>query len=121
MKKLLLILAALVLLPVLSWAADKDITFAWDANTEPDLAGYRIYQSATKGQYTYGDISPQKVADILVTETTKMVRVLPGNWYWVITAFDSGGLESGPSNELTIAPSAPTTFRITVIVEMVVP
>lgn len=48
MKRAILILAILTL-PTLALGAP--ITLQWDANSESDLAGYRIYQSNTPGSY----------------------------------------------------------------------
>jgi len=87
------------------------ITFTWDANTEPDLAGYRIYFSDNSGQYTYGgNTSPNFLAEIPCTAndtscTTWTAPSMSGAGYWyVATAFDNEGFESGPSNELNSLP-----------------
>jgi hypothetical protein len=45
MKSKLLIAAAFVLM--VSHAEAGEVTLAWDANVEPDLAGYRIYWGTT--------------------------------------------------------------------------
>ena len=99
--------------------AGSSITFAWDANTESDLAGYRLYQATTSGQYTFGD--GNQVATIPAgTETVTLEDVPDGTYYWVATAYDVGGLESGPSNEVSATldatpPQPPQGFIITLI------
>ena len=52
--KRLLIAVVLVLMTVGGGSAEMK-TFLWDANTESDLAGYRLYRSDTSGQYTIGE------------------------------------------------------------------
>jgi len=44
----------LLLLSVASFAQDTtaNVTIAWDANQEADLAGYRVYWGAKSGEYT---------------------------------------------------------------------
>jgi len=92
--------------------AGSTVSFAWDANQEVDLAGYRLYQTTTPGAYS----SPH-VAEIPVgTETVTLSDVPDGTWFWVLTAFDSFNNESGPSNEVTKsidteAPTAPCLLR----------
>ncbi len=71
------------------------VTLAWDANTEPDLAGYRIFARAEGESYDYDH------PDWEGTETT-CTLVLPEpytNYYFVARAFDTAGNESGDSNE----------------------
>lgn len=84
-----------------AWAA----TLTWSANTEPDLAGYRIYRCsslpctrtsanatvlATLGNVTRLDIGTPSVVQ-----------------HYVITAFDSANNESSESNLATYTPPAP--------------
>jgi len=91
------------------------ITFQWDANTEQDLAGYRIYQSTQSGVYTYGPTSPNLLVTVPVGTEEVTIEIADGTYYFVATAFDTGGLESGPSNEITDIingpPGCPKIFR----------
>ena len=134
MKKLFL--AVLIIVSLISSLAfaGADITFEWDGNTELDLAGYRIYQSATSGNYEFigynggaggGDkTSPNLVIDIQrgpnpdgIEEVT--IHVEDGTWFWVFTAYNKDGIESDPSNELTAyiaaKPAPPGNVKITLI------
>jgi len=129
MKKLLLIIMALLLIPALAIAADP-VVKAWDANSEPDLAGYYIYRSIFSNGYQFGgESSPDHVATIICapnegepcTMHTDFDLAWTTQYWWVCTAFDTGGLESGPSNEITWTtepewtnnpPSAPGNFRL---------
>ena len=125
MKKLLkrLIFLAAFFLPTLCFAA-ADITFEWNANSEPDLAGYRIYQTDTSGAYAIGPGSPNLVATIGRgpnpggKEEYTLTNVPDGTWYWVLTAFDNEvpSLESEQSDEVTkkvsSPPAKPTGFWI---------
>ena len=109
-----------VLLMTTSAMAD-DVTFQWDANTEPDLAGYHLYQGTVSGgPYTRitnpGDIGP-------TVTTYTLPGVTDGTWYYVLTAYDSEtpSLESDYSNEVSITisnpPAPPSGFQA--IIEMV--
>ncbi len=125
MKKVLsvLVFGIFLLFATLAFAGTS-VTFEWDANTETDLAGYRLYQSTTVGVYTFG--SGNEAAEILVgTETVMLENIPSGTYFWVVTAYDTEGNESLPSNEVTVtldstSPSAPNNLRITikVIVEV---
>jgi hypothetical protein len=85
----------------LSHADDTlDIQLEWLPNTEPDLVGYRVYQSDQSGVYTFG--LGNGVADVPKgTETVTLNDVPDGIWYWVVTAYDDEELESAPSNEVS--------------------
>jgi hypothetical protein len=73
-------------------------TLAWDANTEVDLAGYRLYWGTASGAYLF----TQQLS--LVTTNTVTNLVAGQTWYFVVTAFNTSGLESGPSNEVSYRP-----------------
>ena len=113
MKKLFLILVVLLFA---ASAFSADVKLVWDANSETDLAGYKVYRSDTEGgPYT------KTGNNIVVPETEFTDRNVPnGTWYYAVTAFNTGGSESGYSNEVnqTIneAPGIPQNVKIVVIV-----
>ena len=91
-----------------------DVTLAWDANTEPDLAGYVIYygtepSDAYDGVGAANGDSPidmpldqDEDPDPSVVQFT--VYDLPeGTHFFVVTAYNTEGLESGFSNEASTA------------------
>lgn len=95
------------------------VKLTWDYDSPPaDLAGFRLYQSTTSGQYTYG--KGKEVASAPATaRTLTLPGVTEGQKYWVLTAFDSNGNESGPSNEAskvidTTAPGSPGDLQVAV-------
>ena len=93
---------------------------AWDANTESDLAGYKIYWSLTSGNYT--DTDSKDMGNV----TEQLFSGLPlveGNlYYFVITAYDTSGNESGFSNEISYffdqtAPGVPVNLHKELVIE----
>ena len=124
MKKLIFIMALFLVLIAMPSISAINKTFEWDANTEADLAGYRIYMSATPGGQTLGESSPDKIATLGrgpnpggAEEVTILIPA--GTWYFVATAFDTEGLESSRSNEISTTitpeegqpPGCPISFR----------
>lgn len=106
-----LILAVALILFAVKAFADPPATFLWDANTETDLAGYRIYFTETPGSYTFGgNASPNFLAEIpcppnTATCCTWAKPSLDGpGFYYVATAYDTSGFESLPSNEVNSLP-----------------
>jgi len=83
----------------------------WDANTEPDLAGYYIYEAQMSDGQVIGTYMVSVPAPL--TEFTFVDPHVDGQYYWKLTAFDTAGNESGFSNEVTAAfnaqPPAPPT------------
>ncbi len=71
-----------------------DVTLAWDANAEPDLAGYKVYFGTASR--TYG--TPITIG---TTTTYTVTGLAPGTYYFSVTAWNGGGQESGYSNEVT--------------------
>jgi len=76
-----------------------EFLFVWTPNTEPDLAGYRCYISMTSGEYTYGEENAYSLYG-LVSESPPHSISTPGTYFFVLTAYDTEGFESNPSNEL---------------------
>ncbi len=71
-----------------------DIKLAWDANTESDLAGYKVYYGTVSG--AYGTVIS------VGNQPNYTVTGLPaGTYYFAVTAYNTEGLESGFSNEVS--------------------
>lgn len=68
----------------------------WDANDPAQMVtGYRVYMSETSMDYAnvYGE-----------TSSTQMMingMVVGHTYYWVVTAYNAEGMESGFSNEVS--------------------
>jgi hypothetical protein len=77
------------------------IKVKWDANTEPDLAGYKVYLGTTSQSYS-------KIIDVGDTTSTIIRNVNYGQRYYVVvTAYDESGNESNPSSEVSVQVTAP--------------
>jgi len=85
------LLASLLIASAACRAAD--VTLAWDANVEPDLAGYRIYWGQASRSYARSN------AVGLVTRGT-VTNLAGGVWFFAATAYLSNGLESVFSSEV---------------------
>jgi hypothetical protein len=75
----------------------------WDANTETDLAGYKVYYGTTTR--TYG--APIPLGKVT---TYTFTGLPPGTYYFAVTAVNNATLESGYSNEVSTT-IAPTTSK----------
>jgi hypothetical protein len=72
------------------------VELEWDANSEPDLAGYNIYRSDQSGSgYT-------RLNGALITSTNYSDSTIAAGrtYYYVCTAVNDADLESGFSNEV---------------------
>ena len=76
--------------------ATSSATLTWNANTESDLAGYKIYRATTSGGYG----TPITMLQGNVTTFIASGLQLGTTYYFVITAYDSAGNESPLSNEV---------------------
>ncbi len=80
-------------------ATPAQAALAWDANTETDLAGYKVYYGTTSGQYA-------SVVDVGNQTSYTLTGLQAGLTYFIsATAYDTGGLESGHSNEVVYSSS----------------
>jgi hypothetical protein len=79
------------------------INLGWNANTEPDIAGYRVYTRTVLGNYGQG-------TDVGNVTAAIVPNLTPGSvYYFRVTAYNTVGLESAPSDEvLYIALVQPT-------------
>lgn len=97
-------LAIIVVLAPVFWPAfGSTATLLWNANSEPDLAGYHIYRCS---QLPCTKRSPGASLLTTVGRTTTSFNI--GTpvvvQYYVVTAFDTAGNESSESNFATYTP-----------------
>ena len=86
------------------------LTILWDLNTEPDMLEYRLYTCIDDMFAAPGCKVP--VATIPHPTNTYTVEEV-GIGYSLLTAVDTDGDESGPSNMINNVPPAPViNFRI---------
>ena len=102
-------------------AEAAEVTLTWDSNSEADLAGYKVYSGTTSGEYGTPVIVP--LAALL--PSSNPVYIVTGLdpskvWYFVVTAYDTEGMESDYSNEVNTGgtyyedgkpPRAPTGLK----------
>ncbi|MFV1975927.1 MAG: fibronectin type III domain-containing protein [Candidatus Scalindua sp.] len=72
----------------------SQVTISWNANTEPDLAGYKVHYGISSGNYDTN-------ADIGNETSYALSNLASGVTYYItVTAYDSSGNESVYSDEL---------------------
>jgi len=119
----LAILCLAIAAVICTWAIlASAATLAWDANTEPDLAGYRLYRATGSGfmpSPTCGTFSLVQSFGLV----TQGIDAAPnGRWCYQLTAIDNAwpmSNESGVSNRVylqvptdTTAPGVPVSVRL---------
>ena len=96
---------------LISTAHCADVSLSWNANSESDLAGYRLHWGITSG-------SPTQHIDVGNVTTGTITELETGVRYFVtVTAYNTSRLESGPSNEISYTPPLipQATSKLTVI------
>lgn len=82
---------------LISSASDKgEFTFVWKANSEADLAGYKIYYGTSAGIYGASEKLDK------VTEAKITGLIYGSKYYAALSAYDASGNESVKSAEITI-------------------
>jgi fibronectin type 3 domain-containing protein len=85
----------------------EQLTLAWDANSEPTLAGYKVYWGTSSANYSWS-------ADAGARTTYTVVELSPGaTYYFAATAYDSARSESSFSSEKAYTVPATCTNTIT--------
>jgi fibronectin type 3 domain-containing protein len=80
----------------LNAASTSSATLSWTPNTETDLASYRIYVSTNQGSYG----APVATVPAGTASYTVNGLAIGNTYYFRITAVDTAGNESLPSNEV---------------------
>jgi len=82
-------------------AHTAQVTFAWDPNPEPDIAGYKMYYGTASRDYDwYVDVG--KVTTFTLPDLSDGVT-----YYFAVIAYDTSNLESAYSDEVSWSESAP--------------
>lgn len=89
-----LLLVTLISLSLISNSNAADVTLAWDANTEEDLAGYKLYWGTSSGSYQ-NSVDVGNVLQYTITGLAEDTR-----YYFAATAYDTEDNESGYSEEI---------------------
>jgi hypothetical protein len=91
-------------------ATAADVTIEWDANPEPDVAGYELHWGPASRQYTN---------HITTTNThTAITNLPPGSYYVAALAFTTNKLRSDFSEELFFSvPKPPARLRVSVLLQ----
>ena len=83
-----------LLLALAGQARAEQVSLAWDANTEPDLGGYRLYYG-TASQAYFQVIDVGKNTQVTVSNLSQGVT-----YFFAVTAYNLQGAESDYSNEI---------------------
>lgn len=93
--KFLIILLALTF----GWnATGGELVVSWNANSETDLAGYKVYWGVQSGNYT-NVLNVGNVTERIITEYNFLDST---EYFFAITAYDTAGNESGYSPEASV-------------------
>lgn len=117
MRTLMILLAICISMTIFLTLANSseaaEVSLKWDANTEPDLAGYKLYSGTQSREYeapvNVGNVTQFTVTGLLEKET----------YYFAVTAFDTEDRESDYSNEVSTTipncpPGAPCSVTINI-------
>ena len=78
--------------------AAESVGLTWDPNSENDLAGYLVYYGTASGNYS--ETQPATTPSATVTNLNSGTT-----YYFAVTAYNTNGLESGYSNEVSYSTS----------------
>jgi Viral BACON domain len=79
--------------------SSSSATLTWKANSETDLAGYKVYRSTISGRYEQANVVAMLRGNVTSYQATGLQ--FGKTYFFVVTAFDIAGNESGYSNEVS--------------------
>lgn len=104
--RLIVILVFAVLLMSAAQSRASDVTLAWDANTEPDLSGYKVYSGTASRSYS-GSV------DVGNWTSCVMGGLEPGRtYYFAAKAYNAAGSESDYSSEVVYNVPAACSYTL---------
>jgi hypothetical protein len=98
-----IILGSIFLFPLpLPYAHAAQVKLAWDASTDSNISGYKVYYGTSSGSY-------QVVIDVGNIPACTISNLPEGiTYYFAATGYDSSGAESDFSNEVVYPPRLST-------------
>jgi len=100
-RRIVLMLFSLLMFASVAMAGEVKVTLMWDANTEANLAGYKVFVSDVSGSgYTqFGDNIPAgtETVDFSFSAATGTEAVKK---FFMVRAYNTNDLASGNSNEV---------------------
>jgi chitodextrinase len=103
------LLALLTLFACIPHAQAINLKLAWNPSSDPSVAGYNVAYGIRSHTYTQTLNAGQSTS-------ATVTALSPGTtYYFAVTAYDSGGLQSVPSNEvaLTLPANVPPSVALT--------
>ena len=90
-------------------AEAADVMLAWNANEEPDLAGYVLYgRVGSSTPYEYIDTYPEEELSNPLNPMASVTDLTDDTvYYFAVTAYDTNGNESALSNEVCVENGIP--------------
>ncbi|MGH7953509.1 MAG: fibronectin type III domain-containing protein [Limisphaerales bacterium] len=115
-KRLAKFLAGLLAVAVFSAAIDAyGVTITWDPNSDGNVTGYRLYYGIASHSYA-------NRIDVGNATTTTISNLTSGvTYYFAATAYNSSGLESDFSTEVTYTPGTSTSTLATMRISAAAP
>ena len=88
--------------------AQSSVTLAWDPSPDSAIGGYRLYEGAASRTYT-------NVIDVGNVTTATVTGLVDGvTYFFAVTAYDTNGLESDFSGEISYTVPLPTNTPPTI-------
>ena len=72
----------------------QSVTLAWDPSPDPTVVGYLVYYGNSSGNYTQS-------FDVGNATTATVSNLTAGQYFFVVTSYNSAGVESAPSTVVT--------------------
>lgn len=99
----------IVSLPCLAaTGATNSVTLSWNANSEPDIAGYRLYYGPASAPYG-------SLLDVSTTTATVSGLRTGATYTFAVTAYDTAGLESAYSLPVSLTAGSSQPIPISIL------
>ena len=85
-----------------AFAGDSQVDLDWADNTDTDLGSYNVYRRTTGGSYGTTPFA----TGLTSSSYTDGTAANSTEYFYVVTAVDTTGNESGPSNEASATPTS---------------